>query len=143
MTLGYIKKLSSDSYDDRNCTFKGGTVHGYAKAEGNTLFIVFRGSESALDWANNLRVYLLAVPYGNADSRIRMHAGWLSEYKDEARQAVHDAVRAFLAEHDHGIIYTTGHSYGGALAYRDWETDRKSTRLNSSHITRSRMPSSA
>ena len=29
------------------------------------------------------------------------------------------------------------------LAYRDWETDRKSTRLNSSHITRSRMPSSA
>ena len=29
------------------------------------------------------------------------------------------------------------------VAYRDWETDRKSTRLNSSHITRSRMPSSA
>ena len=27
--------------------------------------------------------------------------------------------------------------------YREWETDRKSTRLNSSHITRSRMPSSA
>ena len=27
--------------------------------------------------------------------------------------------------------------------YRDWETNRKSTRLNSSHITRSRMPSSA
>ena len=30
-----------------------------------------------------------------------------------------------------------------AVPYRDWETDRKSTRLNSSHITRSRMPSSA
>ena len=30
-----------------------------------------------------------------------------------------------------------------AVKYRDWETDRKSTRLNSSHITRSRMPSSA
>ena len=29
------------------------------------------------------------------------------------------------------------------ILYRDWETDRKSTRLNSSHITRSRMPSSA
>ena len=27
--------------------------------------------------------------------------------------------------------------------YRDWETDRKSTRLNSSHITRYRRPSSA
>ena len=28
-------------------------------------------------------------------------------------------------------------------AYRDWETDRKSTRLNSSHRSLSRMPSSA
>ena len=32
---------------------------------------------------------------------------------------------------------------GEECVYRDWETDRKSTRLNSSHITRSRMPSSA
>ena len=30
-----------------------------------------------------------------------------------------------------------------ALLYRDWETDRKSTRLNSSHSAKSRMPSSA
>ena len=30
-----------------------------------------------------------------------------------------------------------------AQAYRDWETDRKSTRLNSSHRSLSRMPSSA
>ena len=27
--------------------------------------------------------------------------------------------------------------------YRDWETDRKSARLNSSHSAKSRMPSSA
>ena len=30
-----------------------------------------------------------------------------------------------------------------AGSYRDWETDRKSTRLNSSHRSLSRMPSSA
>ena len=29
------------------------------------------------------------------------------------------------------------------INYRDWETDRKSTRLNSSHSAKSRMPSSA
>ena len=29
------------------------------------------------------------------------------------------------------------------VRYRDWETDRKSTRLNSSHSGESRMPSSA
>ena len=32
---------------------------------------------------------------------------------------------------------------GGESRYRDWETDRKSTRLNSSHRSLSRMPSSA
>ena len=31
----------------------------------------------------------------------------------------------------------------GQSSYRDWETDRKSTRLNSSHRSLSRMPSSA
>ena len=30
-----------------------------------------------------------------------------------------------------------------SVVYRDWETDRKSTRLNSSHLKLSRMPSSA
>ena len=33
--------------------------------------------------------------------------------------------------------------YKGQVLYRDWETDRKSTRLNSSHSAKSRMPSSA
>ena len=43
-----------------------------------------------------------------------------------------------------------GEAYDGATMsvydsnrYRDWETDRKSTRLNSSHSAKSRMPSSA
>ena len=31
----------------------------------------------------------------------------------------------------------------GVIDIRDWETDRKSTRLNSSHSGESRMPSSA
>ena len=33
--------------------------------------------------------------------------------------------------------------YTGTFEYRDWETDRKSTRLKSSHSAKSRMPSSA
>ena len=35
------------------------------------------------------------------------------------------------------------HSQIPSAEYRDWETDRKSTRLNSSHEFVSRMPSSA
>ena len=56
----------------------------------------------------------------------------------------------------HGPVVLAGHSYGGAvitnaaaglanvkaLVYVD-ASDRKSTRLNSSHLARSRMPSSA
>ena len=40
-----------------------------------------------------------------------------------------------------GLATTAG--TGGTVDYRDWETDRKSTRLNSSHSAKSRMPSSA
>ena len=44
---------------------------------------------------------------------------------------------------DIGIIFALAPLMRFLTPYRDWETDRKSTRLNSSHITRSRMPSSA
>ena len=37
----------------------------------------------------------------------------------------------------------TDYGWYGNGGYRDWETDRKSTRLNSSHSAKSRMPSSA
>ena len=42
-----------------------------------------------------------------------------------------------------GTNINSNHLKSKTSCYRDWETDRKSTRLNSSHITRSRMPSSA
>ena len=45
-----------------------------------------------------------------------------------------------------GIGTAAGAIAGGVIGldnYRDWETDRKSTRLNSSHSAKSRMPSSA
>ena len=39
--------------------------------------------------------------------------------------------------------YTMAELTAKWMCYRDWETDRKSTRLNSSHSAKSRMPSSA
>ena len=46
-----------------------------------------------------------------------------------------------------GLVHTARHTMGVGFTrnrtYRDWETDRKSTRLNSSHSAKSRMPSSA
>ena len=41
------------------------------------------------------------------------------------------------------VVYVYGGVVWSDVLYRDWETDRKSTRLNSSHEIPSRMPSSA
>ena len=46
-----------------------------------------------------------------------------------------------LVRENHSVrVYIQDKKYNW---YRDWETDRKSTRLNSSHSAKSRMPSSA
>ena len=50
------------------------------------------------------------------------------------RQAREDAIDKYYRELPNTI---------NDIGYRDWETDRKSTRLNSSHSAKSRMPSSA
>ena len=42
-----------------------------------------------------------------------------------------------------GTLNLVGSNNQAVKQYRDWETDRKSTRLNSSHRSLSRMPSSA
>ena len=49
-------------------------------------------------------------------------------------------VTAFLTFAAWGVVLAWDFGKG---VYRDWETDRKSTRLNSSHEFVSRMPSSA
>ena len=46
-------------------------------------------------------------------------------------------------DHKNGRIYYFFIIEDSSDWYRDWETDRKSTRLNSSHSRASRMPSSA
>ena len=65
----------------------------------------------------------------------------------------HRIVHRVSAQAADGVIANAedGKGYRGHVAlgaiprkrYRDWETDRKSTRLNSSHSAKSRMPSSA
>ena len=81
----------------------------------------------------------------------------LIQEKGEPDFAKSDAYRKFILAsvvYDREISSTTAtdrnsatNNYFKALQaagrYRDWETDRKSTRLNSSHSAKSRMPSSA
>ena len=46
-------------------------------------------------------------------------------------------------EKNYKYLFAKIHKEYDTNNYRDWETDRKSTRLNSSHRSLSRMPSSA
>ena len=75
--------------------------------------------------------------------------------KDNARQRLGDALnsapkyQSTLTQWGNELYKETGYlldenDYQYLITgYRDWETDRKSTRLNSSHRSLSRMPSSA
>ena len=63
--------------------------------------------------------------------------------KDWIYQGINAGMQIFEGITDVVKIKALIKSLAKGVAYRDWETDRKSTRLNSSHITRSRMPSSA
>ena len=86
-----------------------------------------------------------------------------SKLFDVVKLQLHPNIEGFISPNNYGLYKGTGGNalgvVGGAyeptqpkllsngllecLTYRDWETDRKSTRLNSSHSAKSRMPSSA
>ena len=54
-----------------------------------------------------------------------------------------DATKKGMSDYAKQIKEASGNFDTMKTSYRDWETDRKSTRLNSSHSAKSRMPSSA
>ena len=55
-----------------------------------------------------------------------------------------ERIAEYILRRKVGIKHSRGVRQGKSeITYRDWETDRKSTRLNSSHSAKSRMPSSA
>ena len=77
---------------------------------------------------------------GNGNNRAGGSSGAVTQWIGPA-MFIPDVLRIFV-----GLGGAGGAGAGsspGAVGYRDWETDRKSTRLNSSHLKLSRMPSSA
>ena len=77
---------------------------------------------------------------------------WSTYYLIQQMQQFHklDGYYGFTATYSMKIVWNSDPFIQGIYMlaylppyYRDWETDRKSTRLNSSHRSLSRMPSSA
>lgn len=79
----------------------------------NTLVIAFRGSQQPKDWVNDFDGWHTVIPYGNFESDIRVHQGFLKCYK-----SVRDEILCYIEAKKDKIknIYVTGHSLGGALS---------------------------
>ncbi|MGN1121761.1 MAG: lipase family protein [Eubacteriales bacterium] len=77
--------------------------------EGETI-IAFRGTDSHLNWHNNFLFAKRVIPYGNPDSGIRVHEGFLKTYKS-VRKQIHALIPSGSCR-----VTVTGHSLGAALA---------------------------
>ncbi|MDR1668528.1 MAG: lipase family protein [Oscillospiraceae bacterium] len=87
-------------------------VQFFFRRDGDTLWITFRGSDSYLDWKHNLMFWRKRIPYDNTESKIRVHTGFLDDYKTPG---VRDVILKEVSEDIH-FIKITGHSLGAALA---------------------------
>ena len=84
---------------------------------------------------------ILGTDRGAIESRIRKtHCGWSCNPREMPNMIRRLSDTEILTDYD--VVLWRVDNFT-VPSYRDWETDRKSTRLNSSHRSLSRMPSSA
>lgn len=81
----------------------------FIKKSGNTVLIIFRGTDSPENWKNNFLFCKKTIPYNNKNTKIRVHSGFLRGY-----QSVRSKIQGKIPQ---GIckILITGHSLGAAL----------------------------
>lgn len=111
MNLRFYKALTLEARGKPD--FDKGTVQGMFREIDGILYIVFRATDSQLDWWNHLLFFPASIPYNNEDSEIKIHEGWLSEYKKpEIRDFIHSKIKDFKGKK----VVCVGHSYGAALS---------------------------
>ena len=106
-----------------------------------------------LDWTQEALRQLAREEKDSPVMVTELQGGWFSTYggiapdkQPYSPQQINALTKSLLAAGLSASSYYMlfgGTNFGYCGAYRDWETDRKSTRLNSSHSAKSRMPSSA
>ncbi len=75
------------------------------------LYIVFRGSDKSIDWMNNFQLRQQVYPYGDSNSEVKFHQGFMMAYF-----AVRDGLLKAMEQFEGQRVIVTGHSLGGALA---------------------------
>ena len=93
-----------------------------------------------VDGIGTLRI-LEAVRFLGLEKTCRIYQASTSELYGLVQEVPQKETTPFYPRSPYGVAKLYG--FWITKNYRDWETDRKSTRLNSSHSGESRMPSSA
>lgn len=112
MTLGFYKDLARKAYMEEP-TINVQTVQAILREIEGILYISFRGTDAKLDWVNNFLFFKKVIPYDNASSKIRVHGGWLEQYK---QNGVRDVIQQTVKSFNGSKVVVIGHSYGASLA---------------------------
>ena len=119
------------------------------EVNGKTLVYLDNGATSQKP---QIVIDAIAGYYSNDNSNIHRGVHTLSQVATTAYEEGRKKIQAWInAEHSEEVIFTKGTTDGINMISNAWgranlqkgKRDRKSTRLNSSHKFRSRMPSSA
>ena len=124
MTINDLKKsleLCAAAYADKqpgcHCVIhtiddqKSG-IQCYLRIYQSSVWIVFRGTDTAEDLLRDLRFWKKRIPYGNYDSDIRVHSGFIEAYKStDVRKKIHSVITDNICR-----IEISGHSLGAAMA---------------------------
>ena len=97
-----IRMISEADFDVQYCL----------RSKGGELSITFRGTDSLINWITDFAFWEKAIPYGNIESKIKVHTGFLCAYKTPL---VRDYILNLITDGIHHIKIT-GHSMGAALA---------------------------
>lgn len=85
--------------------------------EGSTLYIYFKGSDSAIDWFRNFFFFsTFKKPYKNMDIPYKVHSGFLSAWKEVEDIVIEKIQEKENDEYKWKKIIVVGYSHGGALA---------------------------
>jgi len=112
-SLCELARLARDCYDGgvglRDFEFFEGELD-VLRASGETLIVVFRGTDSIQDWMSDLQIRQIPLPFA-ASSKIRVHYGFYRCYK---------VARPFLMRKIEDCVpkqvVIVGHSLGGGMA---------------------------